>query len=76
VYAWWSTGANRSTTAPYIVTYNGGSQTVSVNQQINGGQWNLLGTYSLLAGNNTVKLSCWTTTNFVFIADAIKWVQQ
>lgn len=76
VYAWWSTGSNRSTTAPYVVNYNGGSQTVSVNQQLNGGQWNLLGTYSLLAGNNTVKLSCWTTTNSVVIADAVKWVQQ
>ena len=76
VYAWWSQGANRSTTAPYIVYYNGGSVTVNKNQQANGGAWNLLGSYNLLSGNNTVKLSCWTTTGFVVMADAIQWQQQ
>lgn len=75
VYAWWPQGANRSSTAPYIVYHNGTSTTVNVNQQINGGKWNLLGTWSMTAGNNTVKLSCWTTTGFVVMADAIKWTQ-
>ncbi|MGI8965600.1 MAG: hypothetical protein ACR2H1_05865, partial [Limisphaerales bacterium] len=76
VYAWWSTGSNRSLTAPYIVSTAAGSVTVNKNQQLNGGVWNLIGTYSLNAGVNTVKLSCWTTTNSVVIADAVKWVQQ
>ena len=73
VYAWWPQGSNRSLTAPYIVYYNGGSQVVSVNQQINGGKWNLLTTKSMLAGSNQVKLSCWTTTGKVVMADAIRW---
>jgi hypothetical protein len=73
VHAWWPQGSNRSLTAPYIVYYNGGSQTVSVNQQINGGKWNLLTTQSMLAGSNQVKLSCWTTTGKVVLADAIRW---
>ncbi|MGI8964848.1 MAG: hypothetical protein ACR2H1_02035 [Limisphaerales bacterium] len=39
-----------------------------------GGQWNLLGTWSdFVARNNIVKLSCWTTTGYVVIADGIKW---
>jgi hypothetical protein len=74
VYAWWSAGTNRSATAPYTVSYSGGSQAVSKNQQANGGSWQSLGTFNLTAGTNTVKLSCWTTAGFVVIADAIRVV--
>ena len=76
VYAWWPAGANRSTSAPYVVYYNGGNVTVPKNQQSAGGAWNLLGTWAMNAGNNTVKLSCWTGTGFNVMADAIKWQQQ
>jgi GH25 family lysozyme M1 (1,4-beta-N-acetylmuramidase) len=73
VSAWWPEGGNRSQTAPYIIYHSSGSTTVNVNQQINGGQWNSLGLFNFAAGNNEVKLSCWTTTGFVVMADAIKW---
>lgn len=74
VYAWWPQGSNRSTTAPYVVYHGSTSTTVNKNQQINGGVWNLLGTWGdFVSGNNTVKLSCWTTTGYVVMADAIKW---
>ncbi|MFN7138813.1 MAG: N-acetylmuramoyl-L-alanine amidase, partial [Limisphaerales bacterium] len=73
VYAWWSQGSNRSTTAPYIVNHSGGSTTVQRNQQTNGGSWQLLGTWNMNAGSNQVRLSCWTTTGFVVIADAVRW---
>ncbi len=74
VYAWWPQGANRSATAPYIVYHGATSTTVNVNQQINGGKWNLLGTWTdFVSGNNTVKLSCWTTAGYVVMADAVKW---
>ena len=74
--AWWSQGANRSTTAPYIVYHSSGSTTVNVNQQANGGKWNALGTFNMAAGSNQIKLSCWTTTGFIVIADAVRWVPQ
>jgi murein DD-endopeptidase MepM/ murein hydrolase activator NlpD len=74
VQAWWPAGANRSATAPYIVTHTGGTTTVNKNQQINGGTWQALGTFNCASGNNTVKLSCWTTTGFVVMADAVRWV--
>jgi len=74
-YAWYPQGSNRSTTSPYIVYYASGSSSVNVNQQINGGQWVSLGTFSMNAGANMVKLSCWTTTGFVVVADAVKWTQ-
>lgn len=70
VSAWWTAGTNRSASAPYILP-NG--STVSVNQQANGGKWNLLGTVSLASGNNTTQLSIWTTTGFVVVADAVKY---
>jgi hypothetical protein len=73
VSAWWPQGSNRSTTAPYVVYHSSGSTTVNKNQQGNGGTWNLLGNFSLTAGSNQVKLSCWTTTGFIVVADAINW---
>lgn len=73
VYAWWPQGSNRSTTAPYMVSTSGGTVTVNKNQQSGGGAWQLLGTWSLNAGNNTVKLSCWTATGYIVVADAVKW---
>ncbi|MFN7138042.1 MAG: N-acetylmuramoyl-L-alanine amidase [Limisphaerales bacterium] len=73
VDAWWSAGSNRSASAPYIVYHASGSTTVNKNQQSNGGTWQNLGSWSMNAGNNEVKLSCWTTTGYVVIADAIRW---
>jgi endoglucanase len=60
VYAWHAQGSNRATDAKHVITYNGGSVTVDVNQQINGGKWNFLGTYNFAAG----------TTGYVRIHDA------
>lgn len=69
IYAWWSAGTNRSSAAPYVLP---DSTTVTANQQTNGGKWNVLATKSLTAGTNVVQLSCWASTGFVVIADAIK----
>jgi len=77
VYAWWTAGTNRAPSAPYIITHAGGNATVNVNQQANGGKWNLLGTWSFYQGTAVrVQLSCWTTTGYYVIADAVKFVKQ
>ncbi len=73
VYAWWTDGSNRASSAPYIVYYSGDSEVVKVDQTVNGGKWNLLGTYYMYSGSNQVKLSCWTSSGDYVIADAIKW---
>lgn len=73
VYAWWPEGSNRSSGAPYLVDHSGGTDTVYENQQTNGGQWNLLGTYDLDAGINQVRLSCWAGSGSIVVADAIRW---
>jgi N-acetyl-anhydromuramyl-L-alanine amidase AmpD len=72
--AWWTSGTDRSTAAPFIVYNAAGTKlaTVNVNQQAGGGQWNTLGTYSLTAGWNKVQVSRWAPTGFQVVADAIR----
>jgi len=72
--AWWVAATNRSTTAPFVITDANGDTlaTVNVNQQLNGGQWNTLGTWSFPAGWNKVQLSRWTTSGSYVVADAIQ----
>ncbi len=72
--AWWTSGTNRSTTTPFVISNASGTQlaTVSKNQQTGGGAWNVIGTYAFTAGWNTVKVSRWTTAGSVVIADAIR----
>jgi hypothetical protein len=77
VFARWTTGSNRATSAPFIVYHSGGSTTVNKNQQNNNGQWVSLGTFTMNAGTATrVALSCWTGSGTVVIADGIKLVSQ
>jgi len=45
VFAWWDKSTKHSTSVPYDITHPGGTRTVRVNQQENGGQWNPLGTW-------------------------------
>ena len=72
VFARWSASANRTNVARYTVNHAGGATVVMVNQQGDGGQWNLLGTFSFNAGNTTVSLS--DQANGVVIADAVRFV--
>lgn len=76
VYEWHPQGTNRTTAAPCVVAYSGGSQTVSVNQQVNGGTWNLLGTFNFAAGTSgNVKITDgFPDAGMVVMADAIKFV--
>ena len=72
--AWWTAGTNRSATAPFIAYNASGAEVgrVNVNQQVNGGAWRTLGTWSFSAGWNRVVLSRWTTEGYVVIADAVR----
>jgi N-acetyl-anhydromuramyl-L-alanine amidase AmpD len=74
VDAWWVAGTNRSTTAPFIAYNASGVEVgrVGVNQTVNGGQFNAIGTWNFTAGWNKVVLSRWTTEGSVVIADAIR----
>jgi hypothetical protein len=70
VYAMWTSGSNRASDAPYTVYHAGGATIVDVNQQVNGGSWVAIGTYSFNAGSGSVRLT--DNANGVVIADAIK----
>ena len=47
---WWTTWPSRSTAVPVDIKHSGGTARVTINQQVNGGRWNGLGTYSLTGG--------------------------
>ncbi|MEM6730719.1 MAG: N-acetylmuramoyl-L-alanine amidase [Myxococcota bacterium] len=74
VDVWWTVGTDRSPRAPFIISDSSGNQLdlVHVDQTVDGGRWNTLGTYSFGAGWNTVQLSRWAAEGSVVIADAIR----
>lgn len=50
VYAWWVAGSSRSDSVPVVITHAGGTDTIYVNQRINGSTFHLLGTFDFPAG--------------------------
>lgn len=71
VYARWTAEVNRATNVPVdIVTSTGAISTVTVNQQLNGGRWNLLGTFSLAPATAQVKIRTTGTVGYV-VADGV-----
>ncbi len=76
VYEWHTQGANRDAGTPHVIAYNGGTTTVAVNQQINGGTWNLIGKFNFTTGTTKyVRITdAITTAGQIALADAIKFV--
>jgi RHS repeat-associated protein len=73
VYARWTANANRATNATYTVTHAGGATPVVVNQQANGGAWQLLGTYTLSPGAGH-KVNLTDQADGYVVADAVRFV--
>ncbi len=46
VYAWWVAASNRASNAPYIIKHKFGTDTVRINQSVNGSQWNRIGRFT------------------------------
>jgi len=68
VYATWTAHPNRATDAQYTISHSSGTDTVTVNQQNNGGAWQLLGTYNL---DSASQVSLSSVANGYVIADAV-----
>jgi hypothetical protein len=73
VYLRWTSGVNRATNVPVDITHGDGTvSTVTVNQEQNGGQWVLLGTYPLSPGVSCVTIRN-TDTNGLVVADGVRF---
>jgi hypothetical protein len=71
LFAHWTSHDNRATDAQYTIVSDSGDSTVTVNQQLNGGIWNLLGTYDFIDGvEYEVRLT--DPAGVVEVGDAIK----
>jgi hypothetical protein len=75
VFAFYSAHSSRATNTPYTVNHAGGNNIVSVNQQINGGVWWSLGTFSFNPGTGGSVVITTGGTNGYVIADAVRFVQ-
>ncbi len=76
IYTWYREGTNRSTAVPYTITTAAGDTVVSVNQQTNGRQWFLLGTFDLHPDSARVRIGTPGSGSQVVIADAVRFVKQ
>jgi PKD repeat protein len=75
VYMWWSSYDSRSSNAPVSITHSTGTSNINVDQSINGGKWNLLGTYTFSSANGgTVKLTAPDPAPVSYCADAVRFV--
>jgi hypothetical protein len=73
VYAWWTAATNRYTAVPYEIRSDATLLgTIPVNQRLNGGQWNLLGTYAFTGATASVTVRRAGTG--VTVADAVRFV--
>jgi uncharacterized lipoprotein YddW (UPF0748 family) len=73
VSVWYPAGTNRSNNAPFTVNFSGGSLTYPVNQQLNGGQWNVLGSHYFAAGGGQVVVGTTGANPSVVMADAVRF---
>ncbi len=73
VYAYWKARFNLSNNVPFTIFHSGITDSVNVNQQINGTQWNMLGTYNFNGdGSEFIEVS---NINGNAVADAVRFVQ-
>jgi len=74
VAVWYPAGSNRAVDAPFTVHHASGSNTITVNQTINGGAWFVLGTFSFSAGTGgRVALGNDAESAKVVLADAVRF---
>jgi N-acetylmuramoyl-L-alanine amidase len=73
VLAQWSAGPNRATNATYQITSNSGTSNTSVNQKVNGGGWQSLGSFDFQP-NKAQGITLTDKADGVVVADAIRFV--
>lgn len=73
IYGWWTAAVNRAKDTPFIIKHKNGTDTVRMDQSINGVKWNHIGSYYFdVDTNNSVIISNAALNGDNVIADAIK----
>lgn len=77
VYVMYRSGPDRTWAAPYKVVFDGGTQSLTLDQSSAGGQWHLIGSWPFAAGKaGYVELSNATPDpQMVVVADAVRFVR-
>jgi hypothetical protein len=76
VYIRYTALSNRATAVPVDIVSFDGTNTATVNQRLNGGQWVSLGSHAFTAGTSGfVRVRTTGTTDGYVIADAVRFVQ-
>lgn len=73
IHATWASHAGAAPDARYTIHHGGGTSDVVVDQRVNGGQWVLLGTYTIGAGEPAI-VTLSPSANGVAVADGV-WFQ-
>ncbi|MEV0810586.1 family 10 glycosylhydrolase [Micromonospora sp. NPDC050200] len=73
IEVWYPSNSGYNAATPHVIVTTSGNRTVNVDQRTGGGQWMVLGTFTLAAGDyNVVGVSRWTTGTGYVIADAVR----
>ncbi|MGB0954165.1 MAG: N-acetylmuramoyl-L-alanine amidase [Planctomycetota bacterium] len=77
VSLWWPAGSNRNPATQIGLLLNGQLFSTTINQQLHGGQWNILGTVQMPAGSGTtLGITNSGPLGWVVVADALRLVRQ
>lgn len=73
IYGWWTSAVNRAKDTPFIIKHKNGTDTVRMDQSVNGAKWNYVASYYFNADTNSaVIISNAATNGDVVVADAIR----
>jgi len=73
VYVWWTSWPSRTPQASYEIEFKGGVDGRVKDQRVNGGQWNLLGTWRF---DGTAAVTLFTGGTYSHSADAVRFVKR
>ncbi|MCX6151158.1 MAG: phosphodiester glycosidase family protein [Ignavibacteriales bacterium] len=73
VFGWWVSASNRCKDTPFIIKHKNGSDTVRIDQTVNGSKWNKIGTFTF-SGDSTdkVTISNAATQGDYVVVDAVR----
>jgi hypothetical protein len=74
VFVWYPIYSDLATNAEYIINHANGSETVLVDQSVNGGDWVSIGTFEF-ADDDTENITLSDNTDSGVVADAVKFVR-